>query len=332
MLDRSSEFKSGVATDFSPGILDHRFYWGWTLPILALLVLFPFIALAFKLDFYLAFVSRILVFALIVTSLNLILGFGGMVSFGHAAFVGLGAYSVGILMSYGVVNAYLVWPLAVLIAFSSALLVGAISLRTKGVYFIMITLAFAQMFFYLVSSIKLYGGDDGLTLNSRSFIGFGIDLNDDKNLYFIVLTLLVVVLYTLIRLLNSQFGHALQAIRENEERMISIGFPVYRYKLLAFAIAGGLAGLGGVLLANLNGFVSPALMQWTQSGMMLIMVILGGVGYVYGGVFGAFSFLLIEEFLSEYTIHWQLGLGLALLGVVLYLPNGLASMLEKKSR
>ena len=271
-------------------------------------------------------VSRILIYALIATSLNLILGFGGMVSFGHAAFVGIGAYTVAILMGQGFVSAYLSWPVAMIVSALFALIIGAISLRTQGVYFIMITLAFAQMLYYLITSVKLYGADDGITLTERSLIGWGLNLSDEKVFYFITLILVCVMMYLMLRLLNSRFGHVLQAIRENEVRMIAIGFPTYRYKLLAFVMAGSVAGLGGAMVANLSGFVSPSLMQWTQSGMLLIMVILGGVGYLYGGFLGASCFLLLEECLSQYTIHWQLGLGIALLGVVLFLPNGLASI------
>jgi branched-chain amino acid transport system permease protein len=211
-----------------------------------------------------------------------------------------------------------------------ALLIGAISLRTQGVYFIMITLAFAQMLYFLAISIKAYGGDDGLQMPARSAIGAGIDLTRDRDFYYVTLLLVVLSIYAVARLLNARFGHVLQAIRENETRMTAIGFPVYRYKLVAFTLAGAMAGLSGVLLANLGGFVSPSIMQWSQSGMLMVMVILGGVGYLYGGIFGAVFFLLLEELLSHHTIHWQLGLGLVLLLVVLVAPNGLASLLTTR--
>ena len=313
-------------------ILDHRLHWRWALPVLALLLVFPLIASATGTEFYVSLASRILIFALAATSLNLILGFGGMVSFGHAAFVGLGAYAVAIFMQAGVVNAWLVWPLAMLISAGFALVIGAISLRTQGVYFIMITLAFAQMLFYLVTSLKAYGGDDGLSLSGRSILGFGLDLANERVFFYVTLSLVALTLLTVARLLNARFGHVLQAIRENEVRMTAIGFPVFRYKLVAFTLAGALAGLAGALLANLGGFVSPALMQWSQSGMLMIMVILGGVGYLYGGVIGAVFFLLLEEVLTHFTIHWQLGLGAVLLFVVLMAPNGLASLVKPRSR
>jgi branched-chain amino acid transport system permease protein len=273
--------------------------------------------------------SRILIFSLAATSLNFILGFGGMVSFGHAAFVGVGAYTVGILMQHGVSSAWIAWPAAVLVSGLFALLIGSISLRTQGVYFIMITLAFAQMLYYLAVSIKAYGGDDGLSLSGRSSAGWGIDLADDWHFYYVCLGLLTATVLLMARVLNARFGMALQAIRENGVRMEAIGYPVLRYQLLAFTASGGVAGLAGALLANQAAFVSPSLMQWGQSGMLMVMVILGGFGHLYGGIAGAVLFLLLEEILGHYTIHWQLGLGAVLLGVVLLAPRGLMNRLKK---
>ncbi|MDO9278029.1 MAG: branched-chain amino acid ABC transporter permease [Polaromonas sp.] len=316
--------------DKAAGILDHRLHWRWALPALLLLLAFPLLASAADAEFYVTLASRILIFALAATSLNLILGFGGMVSFGHAAFMGVGAYAVAIAMQQGLGNAWLVWPLAMGLSALFALLIGAISLRTQGVYFIMITLAFAQMLYFLAISIKAYGGDDGLQMSARSAIGGSVDLTHDRDFYYVTLLLVVLSIYAVARLLNARFGHVLQAIRENETRMTAIGFPVYRYKLVAFTLAGAMAGLSGVLLANLGGFVSPSIMQWSQSGMLMVMVILGGVGYLYGGFLGAVFFLLLEELLSHYTIHWQLGLGLVLLLVVLVAPNGLASLIKAR--
>jgi branched-chain amino acid transport system permease protein len=316
----------------SHSILDHRLHLRLAVPVLTLLVVFPLIASATGTEFYVSLGSRILIFALAATSLNLILGFGGMVSFGHAAFVGLGAYAVAILMQAGVVSAWLTWPLAMLVGAGFALVIGAISLRTQGVYFIMITLAFAQMLFYLVTSIKAYGGDDGLSLAGRSTVGWGLDLANDRVFYYVTLGIVVLALVGVARLLNARFGHVLQAIRENEVRMRAIGFPVFRYKLVAFTLSGALAGLAGTLMANLGGFVSPALLQWSQSGMLMVMVILGGVGYLYGGLLGAVFFLLMEELLTHFTIHWQLGLGAVLLLVVLVAPNGLASLIKAGRR
>ena len=297
--------------------------------LLLALIAFPWVMGSDGGEFYVALASRILIFALAATSLNLILGYGGMVSFGHAAFVGLGAYTVAIAMQEGLVSAWLVWPLAMGVAGLAALIVGAISLRTQGVYFIMITLAFAQMLYFLVVSLKTYGGDDGLSMVGRSVLLPGLDLAHERDFYYVTLAVLAGVLWAMARLLNARFGHVLQAIRENEVRMSAIGYPVYRYKLVAFTLAGALAGLAGALMANLGGFVSPSLMQWGQSGMLMVMVILGGVGYLYGGLLGAVFFLLMEELLSTYTIHWQLGLGAVLLLVVLVAPNGLASLFKR---
>ena len=306
--------------------LDHDLKWRWSGLVLLALIALPFVANVFGEAFYIALATRILIFALAATSLNLILGFGGMVSFGHAAFLGVGAYTGVILSQMGVVDAWVAWPTAMVVAGLFALLIGAVSLRTQGVYFIMITLAFAQMMYYLVVSFKAYGGDDGMSLPARSRIGF-LDMSNDTHFYYVTLLACVAVLVLIARVLNARFGHVLQAIRENEVRMQSLGYAVFRYKLCAFVMSGALAGLAGALLANQSGFVSPAMMQWSQSGMLMMMVILGGVGHLYGGVWGAIVFLLLEETLSHFTIHWQLGLGALLLMVVLLLPNGLTSAL-----
>ena len=295
--------------------------------LVLVLVAFPLAAKHWDQLFYVSFASRVLIYALAASSLNLILGYGGMVSFGHAAFLGTGAYTVAILMTEGVSSAWVSWPLAVLISALFALAVGAVSLRTRGVYFIMITLAFAQMTYYLFISMRAYGGEDGLNLAQRSQLGFGLDLASDLGFYYMVLAIVASSLYLMRRLLQARFGQVIQAIRQNETRMEAIGFPTYRYKLICFTIAGGAAGLSGALLANQSGFVSPNLLQWTQSGTLMVMVILGGVGYLWGGALGALVFLLLEEVLSGYTIHWQLGLGCALLVVVLFARQGIAGLL-----
>jgi branched-chain amino acid transport system permease protein len=308
------------------GLLDHRLHWPVALGLLLFLWLLPPILQAVGEDFYVGVVSRVLIFAIAASSLNLILGWGGMVSFGHAALVGMGAYAAGIAMAQGQMSAWVTWPLAALVGAGLALVMGAISLRTQGVYFIMITLALAQMLYYLMVSLKTWGGDDGLPLPGRAELGLGLDLSQDTHFYYVVLVLSSLVMLLLHRIANARLGHTLQAIRDNDTRMLALGVPVYRVKLLAFTLAGGLAGLAGALLANQGGFVSPTLMQWSQSGMLMIMVILGGVGHLYGGLVGAAVFLLLEEVLVAYTIHWQLGLGAVLLAVVLLAPNGLMSL------
>ncbi len=293
---------------------------------LAGLLAFPPLAQALDQGFYVSFMSRVLIYALAATSLNLVLGFGGMVSFGHAAFVGLGAYTVTLLMNAGIASAWVAWPAALAVGALAALLVGAVSLRTRGVYFIMITLAFAQMLYYLLVSMKTWGGDDGLPLAARNVLGAGVDLKDDASFYYAVLACLVAALLLVSRLVHSRFGRVIQGIRENEARMEAIGYPVFGYKLACFVVGGALAGLAGALLVNQTGLASPNQLYWTQSGMLLVMVVLGGVGSLYGGALGAAALLILEEALAAYTIHWQLGVGAVLLAVVFLAPRGLAGL------
>jgi branched-chain amino acid transport system permease protein len=296
------------------------------------LVILPLALQAADEGYYIGFASRILIYALAASSLNLILGNGGMLSFGHAAFLGTGAYTVAILAAEGVSSAWIAWPLAIAVSALAALAIGAVSLRTRGVYFIMITLAFAQMMYYVFVSLKTYGGDDGINLASRSAFGLGIDARDDLTWYYLCLAVLLAALALLGRLVRARFGRAIEAIRENEPRMQAIGFATYRYKLVCFVIAGALAGLAGAMLANQSGFVSPKLMHWVQSGTLMIMVILGGVGHRYGGLIGAAVLLALEETISAWTIHWQLGVGLVMLAVVLVAPQGIAGLFARHSR
>lgn len=299
----------------------------WTMLLaLGLLAALPPLLQAFDQAFYIGIAARFLIYALAASSLNFILGHGGMLSFGHAAFLGAGAYTVGILAAEGVGNAWVAWPAAMLVAGLAALLVGALSLRTRGVYFIMITLAFAQMLYYVFVSLKSYGGDDGLRLEARSLLSPGLDLKDEFTWYYTCLVVLVLVLAGLNRLLASRFGFVLDAIRINEPRMEALGYATWGRKLAAFVLAGAIAGLAGALLANHAGFVSPKLMHWTQSGMLMVMVIAGGAGHRHGGVIGAFLLLGLEEVMAEFTSYPQLGVGLALLAVVLLAPRGLARL------
>ncbi|MCE1181406.1 MAG: branched-chain amino acid ABC transporter permease [Rhodocyclales bacterium] len=305
----------------------------WQKPVsLALLVAalaLPSVLTAFGQEFYIGFATRVLIFALAASSLNLVLGFGGMVSLGHAAFLGAGAYVAAICQQAGINEALIAFPAAMLVAGLFALGVGAISLRTRGVYFIMITLAFAQMAYYLFVSARSWGGDDGLPLAGRMNFA-GLSLSEDSALFFVALGALTVTMALFGRLADARFGRTLQAIRENETRMEALGYPVFRYRLVAFALGGALAGLAGALLANLTGLASPNLLQWTQSGTLLVMVIIGGVGYLYGGVVGAVVLLMLEESLVGVTEHWHIVLGLLLLGVVLFAPKGVAALFGKK--
>ena len=302
------------------------------LPIgcLLLLVLFPLVAPALDLGFYVSFVRRVLIYALAASSLNFILGYGGMVALGHAAFFGAGAYVVAILSAQGYGQAIVAWPLAMLVAGVLALLIGAISLRTRGVYFIMITLAFAQMVFYLFISLRQYGGEDGINLSAPATLPY-LNLSNDTQFYYLVLGIVVACLWLMHCMVNARFGRALQGIRENETRMQALGYPVLRIKLVAFVFAGALAGLAGALLANHNLFVSPSLMHWTASANLIIMVIVGGIGLRFGGVVGAAVMLLLEEFLRLYTDYWHLPLGVLLLAIVLFAPCGLAGMFLRRS-
>lgn len=301
----------------------------WLLIVAALA--FPWVASALDQSFYIGVVRRILIFAIAATSLNFILGYGGMVSLGHAAFFGVGAYTVGVLATEGIASAWIAWPASVAVAAAAAVAIGAVSLRTRGVYFIMITLAFAQMVYYVAVGLKRYGGEDGLSLPARSTLGFGLDLGNDVAFYHVVLAILVAVLVAFDRMLDARFGRALTGIRENEARMESLGYPTFRFRLTAFAVAGGVAGLAGALFANHNLFVSPLVLHWTQSATFVVMVILGGIGYRYGGVLGALVLLLLEEILAAYTEFWHLPLGVLLLAVVFLAPHGLSGWLERRA-
>ena len=283
------------------------------------LVALPALLAAVGQEFYLGLLTRIMIYALAATSLNLILGYGGMVSFGHAAFLGIGGYAVAILAQHGMGNAWMAWPIALGIVALLAALIGAISLRTQGVHFLMITLALAQMVYYVFVSLRGYGGDDGLSMSRRSSFGWEAwwPTRGDTGFYYLALALLALVLLLVHRMIQSRFGRVLIGVRENEPRMSTIGYPVYRYKLAAFVIAAVLCGLAGVLNVELNRFISPSVMHWSQSGMLMVMVIIGGLGRPWAGVVGAAVFLGLEEVLSHYTERWQLPMGLLLLALVL---------------
>lgn len=308
--------------------------WHRALPLLLLAaaLALPWVAGALDQDYYIGFMRRVLIFAIAAASLNFILGYGGMVSLGHAAFFGAGAYTVGVLMAEGITSAWFAWPVAAIVAGAAAFLIGAVSLRTRGVYFIMITLAFAQMVYYVAVGLKRYGGEDGLNLSQRSTLGLGIELGHDITFYYVVLALLIGVIALMDRIIASRFGRVLIGIRENESRMEAIGYPTYGYKLAAFSLAGALAGLAGALFANHNLFVSPATLHWTQSATLVVMVIVGGIGYRWAGLLGAVALLVLEEALAALTEFWHLPLGLLLLAVVFLAPRGLAGGLGPEPR
>jgi len=275
--------------------------------------------------------TRILILALAATSLNLILGYGGMVSFGHAAYLGIGGYAVGILANAGIVSGWVQWPVAVAASALVALVVGALCLRTRGVNFIMITLAFAQMLYYVASGLDQYGGDDGLIISTRSQFGL-INLTDRTQFYYLCAGLLLGAILLSKRMMNARFGWVIRGARSNDRRMRSLGFPIFGYRLLCFVMAGGVCGLAGALLANHSDFVSPAVMSWTRSGDLIVMVAFGGVGSAFGPLIGAIVYLLGEEALSRVTEYWQIILGPVLWLVAVAARGGLYGLLAGTAR
>lgn len=285
-------------------------------------------------DYLVSLFTRILIYAIAAVSLDLLIGYGGMISLGHAAFVGLGAYVVGILHQHGIDgqpllgllpgsdNALLVWPLAILVAAAFALVIGALSLRTSGMHFIMITLAFAQMLYYLFVGLEQYGGDDGLSILARNRLP-GLDLGNDRHFYYLCLLLLAAYLVFAHRLVHSRFGLVVRGAASNNRRIQALGIHSSRYRLACFVIAGAGGGLAGALLANQTEFVSPGLLNWTLSGELMVMVLLGGLGSLFGPVLGATIFLLLEEVLAMYTEHWMVVLGPLLVIAVIFLQRGL---------
>lgn len=311
------------------------------------LLLLPLMLNASGSSYLISTATRLVIFAIAAVSLDLLIGYTGLVSFGHAAFLGVGAYTVGILSFHayegdtffglpGTLSGLIVLPLAVALSALVALAIGALSLRTKGVYFIMITLSFGQMLFFLFVSLEKYGGDDGMMMFDGRITLPGLDLNDRMSFYYFCLACLIAFFWFCRRLVASKFGRTLQAIRQNEARLSSIGIRSYTAKLLIFVIAGAGAGLAGALSANHTEFVSPALTHWTRSGDLMIVVILGGIGTLLGPVLGTIVFLLLEEFLplilhsvglDLLSEHWRFVLGPILILIVLFAKSGIYGLL-----
>ena len=312
--------------------MDRRQIW-LSLATLAMFAAVPPRTVIFDQPFYMDMIARIMVFAIAAVSLDLILGHGGMVSFGHAVYMGVGAYAVGILSYYGLDNGFLQIPVALGASALIGLVFGAMSLRTTGVYFIMITLAFAQMLYFLAISLEEFGGDDGMS-SMRSEFGGVIDMYDAMQFYYVIFVVLALVLFGLHRLVLSRFGMVIRAARSNDRRMQAVGFPTYRYKLAAFTLASTICGLAGVLFANLNEFVSPDVMHWTHSGELMVMVIMGGMGTLIGPVLGATAFLLLEEYLPQWMEmamtnageHWAIIMGPILIAIVLFGRGGIHAL------
>lgn len=287
--------------------------------------------------FWLDIFTRLVILAIAAVSLNLVLGYGGLISFGHAAFLGIGAYAVGVPIHHeyeggfdliATTGGFAHLALAVGVSALYALVTGAISLRTKGVHFIMITMAFGQMMFFAIVSIETYGGDDGLVIYEKSSLP-GVDLSDPLTLYGVCFASLLAALFVTHRIVNSRFGMAIQGAKSNEQRARALGFNVYAYRLAAYVISGAMCGYAGALLGNFTGFISPEMMDWARSGELMFMVILGGVGTLFGPVVGAAIFLLLEEIMSGFTIYWHLPFGLLLILAVLFLRGGVSGFLAR---
>jgi branched-chain amino acid transport system permease protein len=321
----SATAKPPVKTGWSRRIVTPRV--GLNIAVIATLAVVPAYAALTGNTFALTLFTRVVILAIAALSLNLIMGFGGMVSFGHAAYLGIGGYAVGILAKEGISSGFVQWPIAVGAAALYALVVGALSLRTRGVYFIMITLAFAQMIYYIAIGLDRYGGDDGLTIYHRSGFGGLIDLSNRTVFYYLCFGLLLVGVYLVWRIVNSRFGMVIQGARSNERRMRAIGFPTFRYQLVCFVIAGAMCGLAGALLANHTDFISPAMMHWTRSGDLIVMVVLGGMRAIFGPLIGALTFLLLEEGLSRVTDYSNLILGPFLLLVAISWQGGIDGLI-----
>ena len=290
----------------------------------AVLAFFP--ALAEK--FYVQLMTKIMILSIFALSLDLLVGYTGLVSLGHAAYFGVAAYTLAMAApASDPANFWLTLPLSLAASALTALVIGVFVVRTSGVYFIMVTLAFAQMVYYFFHDTRVAGGSDGIYINTRPAIGVaGLDLADDLHFYYVVLALLAGAFLLLALILRSPFGRALQGIKANEQRMRALGFATRRYKLAAFVLAGTLAGLAGYLAAAKEGYVNPELLAWHQSGVVLMMLILGGMGTLFGAVIGTFSYVLLQEWFSTLTKHWQLLMGGFIIVTVLLFPRGLAGL------
>jgi branched-chain amino acid transport system permease protein len=282
--------------------------------------------------FYLDLLSRALIIGIAAISLNLILGFGGMVSLGHAAYIGIGAYCVGIPSYYDYYNGWLHLGLALAVSAVFALITGAISLRTRGVYFIMITLAFSQMVYFTFLSLEEYGADDGLVIYSRSEFPEWLSMDSSSALYYWIFAVLLLSLYFTHRLVHSRFGRVIVGARFNEQRMQALGFDTYRYKLVCYVIAAMICSVAGVLLGNFTGFISPDMIGWTRSGELIFMIIIGGTATLFGPLLGTIAFVVLEELLSSITVYWHLIFGVMLVALVLFGKGGIHGWLSRFDR
>ncbi len=301
--------------------------------LLVALAVLPLLTQAFDQRYLLSIGTRIVIWSIAAVSLNMILGYGGMVSFGHAVFFGIGGYAIGILSHHGVSSGWIQWPVAILAAALWAMVIGALSLRTRGLYFIMITLAFAQLVYYVAVGLEAYGADDGLNISRSRFPGL-IDLRDKASFYWLCLALLGGTLWFCSRFANSRFGLVIRGAKSNELRMTALGFPVFRYRLAAFALSGAFGSLSGILLANEGAYISPAMMSWVKSGDLIVIVVLGGMGTLFGPLYGAIAFFVLEESLpplldllrKDWGEYWQIVFGPMLVLIALYARGGIDSL------
>ncbi len=296
--------------------------------LLVLLAAVPFVATATGQTFWIAFFARIMIYAIAASALNLALGLGGLVSFGHALFLGIGAYAVALPSFHDSGNGWLHLLLCVSVSGLAALLTGAISLRTSGIAFIMITLAFAQMGYFLFVSLKQFGGDDGMPIARTSRFG-PLDLGTPLTLYFVSFAVLIAVTWWIARLRLAPFGMALRAARQNPRRVNALGLQAVRYQLVAYVLSGMVCGIAGLLLANLNAFASPSAMAWTVSGELIVMVVLGGLGTVFGPLLGAVAYLGVEEILKSFTEHWMVVFGPMIVVMALLGKRGIVGLLQR---
>ncbi|NBY06479.1 MAG: branched-chain amino acid ABC transporter permease [Betaproteobacteria bacterium] len=309
----------------------------------ALFALFPLFANLTGQEYYVTFLTRVLIIGLAAIGLNIALGYAGMVSFGHSLYIGVGAYTVAIVSEFGISNAALQLGIAVVTGVTISLIVGLVCLRTSGVAFIMITLAFAQMFYYVVVGLKQYGGDDGMSLASRSTLG-ALDLENNNVFYYFCLVIVSLVIWCVYRMSKSRFGSVIRGCKLNERRMVAIGFGTLRYKLLAYVISAEVCVVAGFLLANLAKFSSPSYLHWSMSGELIVMVVLGGIGTVLGPLLGAISLLFLEEVLANFVLplpfgfgsfiqsHWMLLIGLFIVIIGLRVQHGLAGFINRRNQ
>ena len=308
-----------------------------TLLVLLLLALLPLLTQAFDQRYLLSIGTRVVIWSIAAISLNMILGYGGLVSFGHAMFFGIGGYAVGILAANSITSGWIQWPVGILAAALWAALIGALSLRTRGLYFIMITLAFAQLVYYVGAGLEAYGGDDGLNI-SRSRFGGLLDLRDKAAFYWLCFVLLAATLWFCSRFASSRFGLVIRGAKSNDLRMTALGFPVFSYRLAAFTIAGALGGLAGILLANEGAYISPAMMSWVKSGDLIVIVVLGGMGTLFGPLYGTIAFFVLEESLKPlldllhkgWGEYWQIVFGPMLVLIALYARGGIDSLFGRR--